>query len=78
MPATAGQCVSALGAAVTTTIAASATPTFAVFVTASAPVPFDPANKRSFVRFKDTAPTTSANTTSTVTRGATSVAVRTQ
>jgi len=46
-----------------------ATPTFGVFVTGNANVPFDPGNNRVFVRFKDAG---------RVTRGATSVAVRTQ
>ena len=54
---------------VTTLIAANATPTFAFFVTGTNVVPFDPANNRIFVRFKDSAG---------VTRGSTSVAVRTQ
>jgi hypothetical protein len=51
---------------VTTSIGANATPTFAFFVTGTAPVPFDPANNRIFVRFEDIGG---------VTRGATSVAV---
>jgi hypothetical protein len=55
-------------APVTTSIDAGATPTFAFFVTSTASVPFDPANNRVFVRFEDTGG---------VTRGATSVAVRT-
>jgi hypothetical protein len=67
-PAT-GQCISAIDSSVTTTINANATPTFAVFVQGSGAVPFDPATNRIFVRFKD-----SGN----VTRGSTSVAVRTQ
>ena len=67
-PAT-GQCVSPIGPSVTTTINANATPTFGIFVTGSGPVPFDPAGNRIFVRFKDAGG---------VTRGATSVAVRTQ
>ena len=46
-----------------------ATPTFGFFVTGTGPVPFDPATNRIFVRFKDG---------NGVTRGATSVAVRTQ
>jgi len=53
---------------VTTSIAADATPTFAFFVTGTDTVPFDPANHRIFVRFEDAGG---------VTRGATSVAVRT-
>jgi hypothetical protein len=63
-----GACVSAIGPQVATTIAAGATPTFSVFVTANAPVAFDPAAHRVFVRFIDAGG---------VTRGATSVAVRT-
>jgi hypothetical protein len=54
---------------VTTTIAPGATPTFSVFVTGSGTVAFDPANNRIFVRFEDG---------SGVTRGSTSVAVRTR
>lgn len=63
-----GQCTSAIGPTVTTTIVANATPTFAIFVKANAAVAFDPAHSRIFVRFKDSGG---------VTRGATSVAVRT-
>jgi hypothetical protein len=65
-PAT-GQCISAIGSSVTTTINANATPTFAVFVQGSGNVPFDPAANRVFVRFNGGG----------VTRGSTSVAVRT-
>jgi hypothetical protein len=53
---------------VTTSIAAGDTPTFAFFVTSTDTVPFDPANNRIFVRFQDAGG---------VTRGSTSVAVRT-
>jgi len=67
-PAT-GQCISAIGSTVTTTINANATPTFAIFVQGSGNVLFDPAANRVFVRFKDGG---------NVTRGSTSVAVRTQ
>jgi hypothetical protein len=64
-----GTCVGGAAATVTTTIAAGATPTFAIFVSAVGSVPFDPASSRIFVRFKDGGSTT---------RGSTSVAVRTQ
>jgi glucose/arabinose dehydrogenase len=67
-PAT-GQCISAIGPAATTTINTNATPTFGIFVQGNGDVPFDPAANRIFVRFKDAGG---------VTRGATSVAVRTQ
>jgi len=68
-PSTA-QCVSALGPSVTTQINAGQTPTFSVFVTATGTVvPFDPANTRVFVRFKDGG---------NVTRGSTSVAAQTE
>ena len=67
-PAT-GQCISAISPSVTTQINASATPTFGIFVQGNGNVTFDPAANRIFVRFKD-----SGN----VTRGSTSVAVRTQ
>jgi hypothetical protein len=67
-PAT-GQCISAIGPSVTTTINANAIPTFGIFVQGGGNVPFDPAANRIFVRFKDAG---------AVTRGSTSVAVRTQ
>jgi len=66
---TTGQCISAIGSSVTTQINANATPTFGIFVAGSGNVPFDPAANRISVRFKDSGG---------VTRGATSVAVRTQ
>ena len=69
IPAT-GECIGGPpGPTVTTQINAGQTPTFAIFVTGTGNVPFDPANNRIFVRFKDLGG---------VTRGATSVAVRTQ
>jgi hypothetical protein len=67
-PAT-GACLAPPGGSVAVQINANATPTFGVFVTGTAPVPFDPGKNRIFVRFKDAG---------SVTRGATSVAVRTQ
>jgi hypothetical protein len=63
-----GACISTIGPSVTTTINAHDTPTFAIFVKGGGTVPFAPAGNRVFVRFKDAG----------VTRGATSVAVRTQ
>jgi hypothetical protein len=64
-----GQCISPVGATVTTTIAADATPTFGIFGNASGAIPFDPANSRIFVQFNDSAGAV---------RGETSVAVETQ
>jgi hypothetical protein len=64
-----GQCISAIGPNVTTQINVNATPTFGIFVQGNGNVPFDPAANRIFVRFRDG---------SGVTRGSTSVAVRTQ
>ncbi len=64
-----GDCLAAPTSSVTTQINANATPTFGVFVAGTATVLFDPAKNRIFVRFKDAG---------SVTRGATSVAVRTQ
>ena len=62
-----GACLAPPGLTVDTTIAASATATFGVFVEASAQVPFDPANNRVFVRFRNLGQV----------RGATSVAAET-
>jgi len=50
-------------------IGAGETPTFGIFVAGTSAVPFDPSKNRVFVRFKDAGG---------VTRGSTSVAVRTQ
>ena len=64
-----GACFSPPATSVTTTILSNQTPTFGVFVAAAGNVSFDPGTNRIFVRFKD-----SGN----ITRGSTSVAVRTQ
>ena len=54
----------------------SDTPTFGIFVTGSGTVPFDPAANQVFVRFKEGV--TCGTTSGPVTRGVTSVAVRTE
>jgi hypothetical protein len=64
-----GICLQPPGSSVTTQIDGGQTPTFGVFVTGAGTVPFDPASNRVFVRFKDG---------TGVTRGTTSVAVRTR
>ncbi len=61
-------CLASPTATVTTQINANATPTFGIFVTGTGTVPFDPAINRISVRFRDEGG---------VTRGSTSVAVRT-
>ena len=66
---TTGQCLSAIGPSVTTTIAAGAEPTFGIFATAGGPVAFSPGVNRIFVRFTDASGTV---------RGLTSVAVATR
>ncbi len=48
-----GQCISSIGSTVTTTIGANATPTFAIFATASGSLPFVPQTNRIFVEFSD-------------------------
>jgi hypothetical protein len=64
-----GLCLAPPASSVTTTIDADATPTFSVFAIGDGVVPFDPANNRIFVAFRDGGG---------VVRGSTSVAVRTQ
>ena len=64
-----GACLTSPAISVMTTINVNATPTFGIFVQGNGNVPFDPAGNRIFVRFKDGG---------NVTRGFTSVAVRTQ
>jgi hypothetical protein len=63
------QCISAIGPSVATQINGNTTATFGVFVTSAGNVPFEPAVNRIFVRFRDEGG---------ITRGSTSVAVRTQ
>ncbi len=63
-----GACLAAPAPSVTLPIPSHATPTFGVFITANAPIPFDPARHRLVLRLQDSGGTT---------RGATSVAVRT-
>jgi hypothetical protein len=63
-------CLQPPAASVRTTIAGGATPTFTILIQATgANVPFDPAGRRIFVRFEGA---------QQVTRGSTSVAMRTQ
>jgi hypothetical protein len=66
---TTGSCLAGPSPGVTTQIQAGATPTFGIFATGRDVVPFAPATHRVFVRFQDSGG---------VTRGSTSVAVRTQ
>jgi hypothetical protein len=64
-----GQCISTLRSSATFTINTNATPTVAIFATASGQIPFVPQTNRIFVEFSD------ANE---VVRGSTSVAVETR
>jgi sugar lactone lactonase YvrE len=62
------QCLNPAVASVTTSIASGSVPTFSIFATATAPIPFAPATSRIFVRFEDA---------SGASHGSTSVAVET-
>jgi hypothetical protein len=62
-------CISSIGPTVTTHIDTGQTPTFAVFAQGTGPIAFDPVNHRLFLRLKDAG---------NVSRGSTSVAVRTR
>jgi probable HAF family extracellular repeat protein len=64
-----GQCATPPSTAAALDLGANATATLSVFVAANGPLPFDPANNRVFVSFKDGGG---------VVRGATSVALRSQ
>ena len=64
-----GACLQPPSGTVTVQINHNDTPTFAVFAAGTNAVAFDPAHNRVFVRFKDPG---------CITRGSTSVAVRTQ
>jgi hypothetical protein len=66
---TTSECLATPSPSVTTRIDAKATPTFAVFVSASAPVGFEPENNRAIVRFQDG---------DDIDRGSASVAIRTE
>jgi len=64
-----GACIAPPSSSVVATMGAGVTATFSIFVKGTGvAIPFDPASKRIFVRFKDG---------SNITRGSTSVAVRT-
>jgi hypothetical protein len=64
-----GQCITTRGPTASPTINTNETPTFTIFVNSTGTIASDPANKRIFVRFRDS---------SGFTRGSTSVAVTTQ
>jgi predicted Zn-dependent protease len=64
-----GQCITPIGASVQSVINTNETPTFSIFVNSTASISPDPANRRIFVRFRDSGGAT---------RGSTSVAVTSQ
>ena len=66
---TIGNCLASPAERLTIGVGANETRTFGLFVSGRGTVPFDPATNRIFVRFRDSGG---------VTRGSTSVAVRTQ
>ena len=68
---TSGACLSPPTASVTLDVPASATPTFAIFINSSAPVPFAPATTRIFVDFTDSSKVIHGATSVAVTNGAT-------
>jgi hypothetical protein len=71
-----GSCKASPAPSVTRRVEANETPTFSVFVVGQGSVPFDPANNRVFMRLKENA--LCEGQSAVVTRGSTSVAVRTQ
>ncbi len=73
---TTGQCLNPPSDVLSTTINAGATPTFAVFATASGAIPFDPGHNRISVEFR--ASVSAAGRTQYLQVGGTSVAVQTQ
>ncbi len=68
VPAT-GQCLATPASSIAANIAAAGTPTFAIFLKASAPIPLEPATSRIFVNFTDAGGAL---------HGSTSVAIETQ
>ncbi len=68
---TSGACLNPAAASVTLDVPAGATPTFAIFVGSSAPVPFAPATTRIFVDFADSSKAIHGATSVAVTNGGT-------
>lgn len=67
----AGTCLASPASSVTLDMAAGATPTFAIFVGSSAPVPFAPATTRIYVDFADSGKASHGATSVAVTNGGT-------